>query len=400
MKKYISLLMALIMIFFLNAAFAAEGQELTSLSVILFTEVPDGMPKAQTLVFDLRDADTNLLLDSRSVTLGDVQAPVFRLDFDVPAYKIGKSFIFHMSQGDAVLDYNGQTGAYFVIQTYSYPDDEGVWRLYNTEFCMSLRPAAERFVNLKLAGEARADVPLQVLPQGILIPAYALESLGIKSEITEDGGFQLKAEGRSLKIYVGYTDAYSNTEALELTMAPMYLDDAVYVPVSALAEVFGCSIEHSDDGRTLNLSIGRSPYVMTAAEKLINSRNIASDTGYLVWVSKSEYLVRVFTGSAGNWYMINSFGCAIGAPSTPTIEGTFKYYQYQDRWNYDKYYCGPIMRFKGGYAIHSTLLRYDGRDYDGRTGMRISHGCVRVRPENINWLVNTVPLQTTIYVTA
>ncbi|MGN1097386.1 MAG: L,D-transpeptidase, partial [Clostridia bacterium] len=135
-------------------------------------------------------------------------------------------------------------------------------------------------------------------------------------------------------------------------------------------------------------------------EKLINSRGISSDTEYLVWVSKSEYTVRVYRGSEGNWKKINSFLCAIGAPSSPTCEGVYKYYQRQSRWEYPNYYCGPIMRFNGGFAIHSTLLRYNGTDYDGRVGARISHGCVRVRPENINWLAETVPLYSTIYITA
>ena len=57
------------------------------------------------------------------------------------------------------------------------------------------------------------------------------------------------------------------------------------------------------------------------------------------------------------------------------------------------------MRFYKGYAIHSTLLRYDGSDYDGRVGKQISHGCVRVKPENINWMVSMIPLYTKIYIT-
>ena len=281
MKKYVLLLAAVAVIFSLAAGVRAEETELHTVGLEIFTEVPEGWPKAQTLVFDIRDGETNQLIDSRSVTLGDEKEPVFRFDFDVPPYEIGKSFILHMSQGDALLEYDGQIGAYFILQTFNYPDSEGQWVLNHTDFQMMLRPAA-----------------------------------------------------------------------------------------------------------------------CTQEERFINSTGIASDTDYLVWVSKSEYMVRVFLGKAGDWRMINSFDCAIGAPSTPTVEGTYKYYQYQDRWYYDYYYCGPVMRFYRGYAIHSTLLRYNGGDYDRRTGERVSHGCVRVIPENINWLVSTVPLQTTIYVTA
>ena len=57
------------------------------------------------------------------------------------------------------------------------------------------------------------------------------------------------------------------------------------------------------------------------------------------------------------------------------------------------------MRFRGGYAIHSTLIKYDGTPYDNRVGMKISHGCIRLRPEDINWLASITPLGTRIYIT-
>ena len=109
--------------------------------------------------------------------------------------------------------------------------------------------------------------------------------------------------------------------------------------------------------------------------------------------------MRVYQGSKGEWVLINSFPCAIGKPSTPTCTGEYRYYSRETAWRYSNYYCGPIMRFNGGYAIHSTLLRYDGTDYDGRVGVAISHGCVRLRPDKLDWLINTVPLYTKIYIT-
>lgn len=398
MKKIIAIIMSIALICGLCTAVSAQGPVFTGLEVNLYVEVPYGMPKAQSLVFDLRDGDTNELLSSITCEITDMSP--LRLDFTVPEYEIGKRFIFHMSQGEAEIAFDGQVGAYFVLQTYAYPNEEETELFYNTSFYMGLRPAFERFANLLLDGAPRTDVPLYTFPQGVLMPAWALGSLGIESRAADDGGLILSSGERSLLLYMGQTAAYADGQAFDLELTPMYIDGDCYVPVGDTAAVFGCPVECSDDGRTLDLSIKRTPYAQTPEEKLINSRGVASDTDYLVWVSKSEYTVRVFTGSAGDWRLINSFSCAIGAPSTPTIEGTFKYYQYQDRWSYDKYYCGPIMRFRGGYAIHSTLLRYNGTDYDGRVGMRISHGCVRVRPENIKWLVDTVPLQSTIYVTA
>lgn len=138
----------------------------------------------------------------------------------------------------------------------------------------------------------------------------------------------------------------------------------------------------------------------TNAVNFVNSSGVSSRTNYLIWISKKDFKVTVFIGSAGNWQYVKSFDCSIGAPGSPTITGQFEYYQYQSRWLYDTYYVGPVMRFaKGGYAIHSTLLRYNGTNADGRLRMRISHGCVRVAPANINWLVDYMPINTRVYIT-
>jgi len=135
------------------------------------------------------------------------------------------------------------------------------------------------------------------------------------------------------------------------------------------------------------------------AEQFINSKGIKSTTPYMIWVSKANYTVSVFVTNNGKWECIKHFGCSIGAPNSPTVVGQFKYIQYQKAWDYGTYYVGPVMRFYRGYAIHSTLIKKDGTDYDGRIGKMISHGCVRVRPENMNWLISAIPMDTTIYVT-
>lgn len=137
----------------------------------------------------------------------------------------------------------------------------------------------------------------------------------------------------------------------------------------------------------------------TLAEEHVNQNELWSDTPYLIWVSKANFTVSVFLQENGVWDCIKSFPCSIGAPDTPTVTGQYRYYQYQQKWDYGSYYVGPIMRFYGGYAIHSTLVNNDGSDRDGRVGKMISHGCVRVRPESIDWLTYYIPIGTKIYIT-
>ncbi|MBQ7793953.1 MAG: L,D-transpeptidase [Clostridia bacterium] len=136
-------------------------------------------------------------------------------------------------------------------------------------------------------------------------------------------------------------------------------------------------------------------------EAQMNASGIDSRTNYLIWISKKDFSVNVFKGSQGVWDFVTCFSCSIGKPTTPTIEGVFEYFAYQDIWKYADYYCAPIMRFAPkGYAMHSTLVRYNGTPYDGRLGMKISHGCVRIAPENIRWLADNMPLHTRVYITA
>lgn len=170
-----------------------------------------------------------------------------------------------------------------------------------------------------------------------------------------------------------------------------------------LVDTYGYKNEAGEAAIYNSAYISAQPFVLDAwkekAEKFINSKNVSSSTSYLVWVSKANYKVTVFLRKNGKWECVKYFGCSIGAPGSPTVTGTFKYYQYQPKWYYDSFYVGPVMRFYNGYAIHSTLIRYNGTPYDARIGKQISHGCVRVLPENMNWLVNYVKLNSTVYVT-
>ena len=135
------------------------------------------------------------------------------------------------------------------------------------------------------------------------------------------------------------------------------------------------------------------------AEKFAKANNFNSDTDYLIWVSKKNFKVYVFLKRDYGWDCIRQIPCSIGASKTPTVTGEFTYLKYHNKWFYDKYYVGPVMRFYNGYAIHSTLIKYDGTDHDARLGKKISQGCVRVLQKDARWLTDYVPLGTKIYVT-
>ena len=201
------------------------------------------------------------------------------------------------------------------------------------------------------------------------------------------------------KLVVMYLDSYEasiNYQRVLLYEAPIMIDGTVYAVPHQIVEGLGFVCTTGFIGTeilTVNSDIPYHP------ESYVNSANLSSETPYLIWVNKSEFTVHVFLGSKNNWEEVYSCPCAIGAADSPTITGTFKFTSLESKWYYDDFYVGPIMRFYNSYAIHSTLLKYDGTDYDNRVNAKISHGCVRVRPENLEWLTFYVPLKTTVHVT-
>ncbi len=397
MKKVFSLA-ALLLALFSVIVFADEEPEFTRVGIHFQVEC-DQYIKDQTLTFELLDGDTGASLCNRYASVNETASRWIGLEFETPPFKAGKSFVLHMVCGEGQMEFNGLSGREFELQTYSAPNQTGNLD-YVTDFYMLLRPQGEKSVRVSLDGEMSDGIPVYERPNGLMVPFYVFDKLGVNSVLWSDGGLHMSCGKLFITVYENQLCAYKNSGAFNMGIAPEYIDGVMCVPVVDVAEAFDCPIKYSDNGRDLRLFLGRCSEAFSITEKLINSRNIASQTDYMVWVSKSEYTVRVFRRKEGSWRMVNSFLCAIGAPSSPTCEGTYRYYQYQTRWEYPNYYCGPIMRFNGGFAIHSTLRRYDGSDYDGRVGMKISHGCIRVRPENIAWLVDTVPLYSTIYITA
>ncbi len=69
-------------------------------------------------------------------------------------------------------------------------------------------------------------------------------------------------------------------------------------------------------------------------------------------------------------------------------------------WTTSTYTVSPVVGFKGGgYAFHSRL-RYPGTQTisDPSIGFPVSHGCVRMFQEDIDWLFDTIPVETTVVV--
>ena len=259
-------------------------------------------------------------------------------------------------------------------------------------------------------------VDLYVFGNGIDLSSYPVFEgdtlmLPIKEYLSHIGAndFSLDSENqititygkKIIAMHLNSNKAEINGSDAELPAAPFLLSDTVYAPAEIVCKSLGFIYISNINGHKMTVysDIPVDTDGTQKSEKRINELNLSSETPYLIWVNKSEYTIHAFLGEKNNWREVYSCRCAIGAPNTPTVTGTFKYFSREKKWIYDNFYVGPIMRFYGSYAIHSTLFKFDGTDYNNAVGVKNSHGCVRVRPNDLAWLIFYVPLRSTVYVT-
>jgi len=322
----------------------------------------------------------------------------FDVVFNLPYYPIGTKFRLNIDDGVIDASYEGNQGSTHILETKSV-EGESI-----TEFTLWLNCHWKHETVITADGRVSSYDYIWDANE-IYMPSEFFESLGIKYEP------HLQEEKPYVKFY---TDRYHTAllypddiyavfggEAMNLDAPIPQKDGKAYYPLSKVGVYFACNYNLLSNGVyltevSLTSSVYSDKYVK---ESTINTRNISSKTNYMIWVSKKDFQVNIFTGSQNNWTLLHTFPCSIGAPGTPTVEGQFEYYQWQPRWTYSSYYCGPIMRFYHGYAFHSYLIKYNGTPYDGRLGMRISHGCVRMHPDDIGWMAANIPLYTKVYIT-
>lgn len=142
-------------------------------------------------------------------------------------------------------------------------------------------------------------------------------------------------------------------------------------------------------------------YIRNTDKNLIFANKYSSSTRYLITVNRNTHMVYIYQGSQGKWNKINSFSCGDGAPSTPTVEGKFSIYGHKRYFDSGSVRCFYASMFYGAYYFHSTLYAQTStpqREVDGRVGMALSHGCVRLKLSNAEWIYNVIPTGTAVVV--
>ncbi len=158
------------------------------------------------------------------------------------------------------------------------------------------------------------------------------------------------------------------------------------------------------DGKTYTggwSSAKKNEGVTSAQTKMENkAQSYSSNTKYLILVNCSTHKVGVFTGKKNAWTISKYYDCTTGASGTPTKKGTFSVGSKGKSFGTSSYTCWYWTQWSGNYLFHSVLYKPGSMSKisDGRLGMSLSHGCVRLAIDNAKWIYNNVPRGTKVVV--
>ena len=123
-----------------------------------------------------------------------------------------------------------------------------------------------------------------------------------------------------------------------------------------------------------------------------------SSTNWLMLTDTGGCRTAIYYGHHGAWKPVKEWICSPGAPATPTVTGEFtvtgKGYSFGNGFT-----CYYYTQFYGDYLYHSVLYYQSSfRVMDGRLGMHLSHGCVRLDIDNAKWIYDTIPYVTKVVI--
>ena len=148
--------------------------------------------------------------------------------------------------------------------------------------------------------------------------------------------------------------------------------------------------------------VANGKVTMSGVSVQISSRAAyaSSDTNWLIVTDTSACKVAIFAGSKGNWSTVKYISCSPGKPSTPTIKGEFKVTGRGLSFGKPSYDCWYYTQFYGDYLFHSVIYNKGSKTsiQDGRLGMQLSHGCVRLNINDAKWIYDNIPNGTKVIV--
>ena len=155
-------------------------------------------------------------------------------------------------------------------------------------------------------------------------------------------------------------------------------------------------LEKDSGDRSQHFTFEATTYVppMPADQQVMLNRikGNSSGTQWLIAVDRSTHKVGVFRGSTNNWSLQYYWSCTTGAPSSPTITGTYRTTGFKRNaltTDSRAIYCTQIW---GGYFFHSILAS------ENELGKSLSHGCIRLPYSAAQWIHSNINAGTTVVI--
>ena len=172
-----------------------------------------------------------------------------------------------------------------------------------------------------------------------------------------------------------------------------YLDPTSGAMATGLRTIDGTPYLFNEDG-SLNETPGLGAMMSRA-------QGCASSTSWLIMVDTTNNYLGIFSGGRGGWNLRSYWLCTTGAPSSPTVLGEYtvtgKGYSFNGALSLPAYTCYYYTQFYGDYLIHSVEYYQNTFDVlDGRLGLNLSHGCVRLPIDQAKWIYDNIPYGTKV----
>lgn len=456
MKRVLSLILAVLVIFSAVPAFAQEGEAGVTMQVTMAEKLYYGeIAKVHCTITNPQDAmgaAVRLYLDgvriegagSEYFVLGEQNNENF--DFLVPEtldVQYLHSVLFELVCGNGQTLYSSHVFKVsnepaFSMRLFSVP--EAVNAGNELYFGIRFSAAAGRAFNFTGEGSVRG-VQIPDSKQALTIyngmTLYVSVPAGMNETDPADFVFTYtvqsdKTDSTVKPVMISYDAAQMTAEIkalkkIEALVIPVtvnyktsgyaYADLSGYlttVPAGTVAEYLNPDNSHSMKSAKIKLpsgtvcwvpmwavSISRTNYtikdILTNADKeaFVNEQGYDSKTNYLVWVNKQRQILVLFTGEQGNWKVSKVYPVATGKNSTPTPTRVCEY-QYKTRWVTEEYICEPVLSLFEAYAIHNQPVSHSGYVLDRTIGNPASAGCIRMLKADVDELYRILPIGTRV----
>lgn len=137
-----------------------------------------------------------------------------------------------------------------------------------------------------------------------------------------------------------------------------------------------------------------------------------SNTDYLILVNLTDKVTKIYKRYDASWAVEKAWLCTVGDSSKGWTTVTGEFYIGQSSYG-NPYTRGPSFddaeghtlyywtRFCDSFLFHSILYdegTYDVSTYGNALGEELSHGCIRLRTENAEWIYDYIPDNTKVVV--